>query len=182
MPFGFFLPGDSLLVTAGLLVGTQYLETGLFTMIISLSAASFLGYIVGYYLGLFAKEQLLKYRWVSQKRLDETRAFYRRYRVPAIIISKYFPLIRTFFPIAAGVIKSDIKVFLIYNALGSLMWVMTFVGTGYVIGTYIPGASRYLGWIVLSISGLLPLMIVFKWIKKKWGERPIKWRITVVKR
>ena len=152
--FGFFLPGDSLLFTAGLLCGTGVFEVHILVLVLSVSAAGILGNLVGYYFGLRTGEALFKRddTLLFKKRyVNMAQDFYQRHGGLALIAGRFLPIIRTFAPILAGVIKMDFKIFLFYNISGSALWVFSLILLGYFLGTTFPQVKDYLEYIIIGL-------------------------------
>lgn len=162
--FGFFLPGDTLLFTAGF-VASQ----GIFSLtplLIGVFLAAVLGDSVGYWFGkktgpaLFTKEDSLFFK---KKYVEQAHIFYEKYGKKAIILARFMPIIRTFAPIVAGIGSMKYRTFLTYNIVGGFIWSFLLILLGYFLGTSIPGVDRYLLPIVLIISliSLTPGIIHF---------------------
>lgn len=159
---GFFLPGDSLLFTAGFLSSQGFLN------ISALCALSFaaavagdsVGYSTGRHLGprLFNKEDSLLFH---KAHLDRARMFYERHGGKAIILARFMPVIRTFAPMLAGVGTMKYSRFLMYNVIGASLWAIGVPLLGYLLGSVIPNADRYLPPIVavIIIASVLPTAI-----------------------
>ncbi|MCX6350429.1 MAG: VTT domain-containing protein [Bacteroidetes bacterium] len=152
--FGFFLPGDSLLFVAGLFCRSGQLTVGLPVLLISLMIAGILGNMTGYFTGakmgrgLFEKDTL----FFKKKYLHTTEDFYARYGTLALILGRFLPIVRTFAPILAGIIKMDFKKFLVYNIIGSVAWVASITSAGYALGE--------IKWIREHIEVIVILLIV----------------------
>lgn len=150
--FGFFLPGDSLLFTAGFLASQGLLQIGLLLVIVFTCAV--LGDSVGYYFGkktgpkIFSRPESLLF---DPEYIEETREFFERYGNKALILARFMPIIRTFTPIFAGVGTMRYKIFLTYNIAGAFLWTSTLVLGGYFLGRSVPGAEQYLHEIILAI-------------------------------
>lgn len=152
--FGFFLPGDSLLFTAGLLCGTGTFDVHIITLVSSVSFAGIAGNIVGYSFGyqagkaLFKRDDtlLFKKRYVAM-----AQDFYERHGGLALIAGRFLPIIRTFAPILAGVIKMRFSVFMFYNVAGSVLWVFGLILLGYFLGTTFPAVKDYLEYIIIGL-------------------------------
>ena len=150
--FGFFLPGDSLLFTAGFLASQGYMPI-IWLLVLSFVAAV-AGDNVGYYFGkktgpkIFTKEDSFFFR---KSHIDKARAFYERYGKMTIILARFVPVVRTFVPIVAGVGQMDYKTFFKFNIIGGFLWTWGIVLTGYLLGNIIPNAEHYLTPIVLVI-------------------------------
>jgi membrane-associated protein len=171
--FGFFLPGDYLLFMAGLLCANGIFDIPIATLVLSLIAAGVLGNYAGYLFGyrtgpiLFNKNDslLFKKRYVVM-----AQQFYDKYGGMALILGRFFPIIRTFAPIFAGVVKVDIKKFTIYNIVGSVAWVITLCLSGYFLGRQYPGIRDYLQYIILGffVITTIPLLVAF--FKKRHAQ------------
>ena len=156
---GFFLPGDSLLVTAGLLASTGgTLNIG--WLIALLSAAALLGdsagYAIGYVLGprIFNRENS---RFFHKDHLLRTQRFYEKYGPKTIVLARFVPFVRTFAPTVAGVGRMRYPTFLFFNVTGGVGWVCGMTLTGYFLGRWIPDISRYLH---LLVGGIIVLSLV----------------------
>jgi membrane-associated protein len=140
---GFFLPGDALLFAAGMFLdkladeffGSHYLVVVLLVII-----ASILGNLVGYWFGyktgplLFERKDTFLFR---KKHLLKAKDFYERYGKATIFLAKFLPIVRTFAPIIAGIVKMEKSTFILYNILGSLAWVISMMLGGYYLQTWI---------------------------------------------
>ncbi len=150
--FGFFLPGDSLLFTAGLLASQGYFDIWLLWAGCTLCAI--VGDSVGYAFGARVGMRLFRRpdsRFFKQEYLRKTEAFYARYGTKTIIFARFIPIIRTFAPILAGVARMSYRTFLTYNIVGGVVWVSLFLGLSYTLGAIVPGIERYLLPIILFI-------------------------------
>jgi membrane-associated protein len=132
--FGFFLPGDSLLFTAGFLASQGLFE--LPVLIVLLSIAAITGDSVGYWCGekfgrkLFTREDSI---WFHKKHLITAHEFYERHGGKAIILARFLPAVRTFVPIVAGMGRMSYRKFLFYNVFGGLFWVISMTVGGYFL-------------------------------------------------
>jgi membrane-associated protein len=168
--FGCFLPGDSLLFTAGLLCGTVYLNVALYELIFSLIAAGSLGSMAGYYFGLKTGDYLLKRKeniFFKKKYLSIAESYYIKYGTAAFIIGRFLPIARTFIPILAGLIRIHRWKFLGYNILGTAIWAVVLAGGGYWIGNLFPVIIHYLEFIVLGLIFITTAPLVIAWIRQK---------------
>jgi membrane-associated protein len=172
--FGFFLPGDYLLVLAGLLCATGVLDMHISVLVLSIFAAGILGNYTGYWFGyrtgpvLFKRNESLffKKRYVTM-----AEEFYAKYGGMALVLGRFFPIIRTFAPIFAGVVKMNLKQFTIYNFIGSITWVSTLTLTGFFLGRKYPEEIKYyLKYVVLGliIITMVPFFVAF--IKRKLSK------------
>jgi len=164
--FGFFLPGDYLLFLAGLLCATGMLNIPVYLLVISLIIAGFLGNNVGYWFGyrtghvLFSKDDSLFFK---KRYIHVAEKFYEKYGGMALVLGRFFPIIRTFAPIFAGIVRVEFKKFTFYNLVGSIAWVTTLTLTGYYLGLRFPHLKNYLQYIVIGliIVTTIPLIIAF---------------------
>jgi membrane-associated protein len=171
---GFFLPGDSLLVTAGLFAATGVLD--IWSLIGLLSAAAVLGPIVGYWFGaksgprIFAREDSLLFH---RKHLLTTQEFFDKHGPFTIVIARFMPIVRTFAPIVAGVGRMDYRRFLLYNALGSVLWVWGLTLLGYFLGRVIPDVERYVHLIIIVVVVASLLPGAFKFVQQRRRSRAV---------
>jgi len=158
---GFFLPGDSLLITAGLVAATGTLDIWLLNLLLIPAAiiGDSVGYAIGYRAGprLFTKEESLLF---SRKHLLRTREFYERYGGKTIVLARFIPLIRTFAPVVAGIGQMQYRRFLFYNVFGGFLWVVSLTWAGYLLGTLIPDISRYIHIVVVVVIVLSMIPVV----------------------
>lgn len=166
--FGFFLPGDSLLFTAGLLASQNFLS--IHYLVIFGIIAAILGDSVGYAFGkkvgpkIFTKEDSLIW---NKKHIEKSRKFFEKYGPKAIILARFMPIVRTFTPILAGVGTMEYKLFLRYNIIGGVLWVATMSIGGYFFGKIIPNPDKYLLPIIGLIIFLSILPGIIEFIKSR---------------
>ncbi len=167
--FGFFLPGDSLLFTAGFIASQNLISIW---WLLSLSfIAAVLGDNLGYAFGkktgpmIFKREDSL---FFHKKHIETAYKFYEKYGKKTIILSRFIPIIRTFSPIVAGIAQMNYQTFFIFNLLGGFLWTWGILGLGYLLGNLIPNADKYLTPIVLFIIiiSFLPPIVEFLKYKK----------------
>ncbi|MES2059654.1 MAG: DedA family protein [Patescibacteria group bacterium] len=166
--FGFFLPGDSLLFTAGLLASQSLISLPalLIGCFIAAVAGDNVGYIFGKKLGpaLFSKEDSF---FFSKKHIGKSKAFFEKYGKKAIILARFMPIVRTFTPILAGVGEMEYKRFFTYNMIGGLLWTSGMLLGGFSFGSLIPNPDKYLLPIIGIIILLSILPGIIEWIKHK---------------
>lgn len=166
--FGFFLPGDYLLFLAGIFCATGVLEVTIYQLLGTLFLAGVLGNYAGYWFGystgrmLFNREDsfFFKKRYVYM-----AEDFFKKHGGMALIFGRFFPIIRTFAPIFAGVAKVDFKKFSLYNLLGSLLWVLLLTLAGFFLGKKFPGIVHYMPYIILILISLTATPIVIAYFK-----------------
>jgi membrane-associated protein len=160
--FGVFLPGDSLLVTAGLLAARGYLNV--YHLVPALTLAAIIGNSVGYFIGratgrrIFNRENSL---FFNKKHAIRAHDFYEKYGCKTVVIAQFMPIIRTFSPVIAGVAGMGLRDFMIYSILGAFLWIWSMVGIGYFLGSYIPGIDQHIEIVVVIVVfiSLLPGLI-----------------------
>ena len=163
---GFFLPGDSLLVTAGLLASTGDRLLSIWWLLILLSAAAIAGdstgYAIGYHLGprIFNRDNS---RLFHKDHVVRTQRFYEKYGPKTIVLARFVPIVRTFAPTVAGVGKMSYRTFLLFNVAGGIGWVSSMTLAGYWLGRAIPNVERQLHWII----GLV-ILVSFLPILREW--------------
>jgi membrane-associated protein len=168
--FGFFLPGDSLLFTVGLFCALEILPVPIGWVIMALSAAAIVGDQVGYWTGRLLGQRLFEKRetwFFKRKYLQQTRAFYNRWGKSAIILGRYVPIVRTFAPILAGVVGFSPRQFIIYNATGGILWIVSLTLAGYGLGSAFPWLRKYIEVIALGIIVLSLLPILRTYLKAR---------------
>jgi len=149
---GLFLPGDSLLITAGLLAGAGILNIWWLNAL--LIAAAIVGDSTGYAIGarlgprIFTREKSLLF---NPKHVERTQRFYEKYGPKTIVIARFVPIIRTFAPVLAGVGAMRYRRFLTYNVVGGIGWVASMTGAGYVLGQTVPNISKHMHVLVIVI-------------------------------
>jgi membrane-associated protein len=168
---GFFLPGDSLLVTAGVFAAAGQLN--IWTLNALLIVAAIAGDTVGYWFGrrvgpaLFKRPKSLLF---NPDHLRRAHDFYQKHGGKTIIIARFIPVIRTFAPIVAGMGEMEYRRFLSFNVFGGLFWVISMTGIGYFLGK-IPGVREHIEVVIIIVVflSILPGIIAFarEWMKKR---------------
>jgi membrane-associated protein len=165
---GFFLPGDSLLITAGVLAAAGVLNIWWINLL--LIAAAILGDSVGYAIGarvgprLFTREKSLLF---NPRHVERTRAFYARYGARTIVIARFVPIIRTFAPVVAGVGQMYYPRFLFYNVAGGMGWVISMTWTGFLLGNLVPDIDHHIHVVVIIVIVLSCLPIVWEFVRER---------------
>jgi len=169
---GFFLPGDSLIFISGLLCATKpdLLSTSLLELLILLMLAAIIGNIFGYWFGkkvgekLYSKEDSLLFK---KKHLITTKAFYDKHGGKALVLGRFLPIIRTFAPILAGVIKIEFKVFMLYNLIGAICWIGSIASAAYFLGKKFPLIENYIGYIVVALIVITTIPVALTYVRSK---------------
>jgi membrane-associated protein len=169
---GFFLPGDSLLITAGLVAAAGGLDIWLLNglLIVAAIVGDSVGYAIGYRTGprLFRKEES---RWFARKHLLRTREFYERHGGKTIVLARFIPIIRTFAPVVAGVGQMEYRRFLFYNVFGGIGWVVSLTWAGYLLGQTIPNIDRHIHIVVAVVIVLSVVPIGVEWWRARSRAR-----------
>jgi membrane-associated protein len=168
---GFFLPGDSLLFTAGFLASKDVFDIAMLNLI--LMVAAIVGDGVNYYVGLQFGEYVFergRLRFVKHSHLMAAKAFYERHGGKAIVLARFVPLVRTFTPFVAGVARMSYRKFLVYNVVGGVGWVMSMTLAGYFLGS-IPIIQKNFELVVIGIVVLSVLPLVFTALKHWLSSR-----------
>lgn len=166
--FGFFLAGDSLLFTAGLLASLGHFNGMLLWALCTIAAIT--GDSVGYAFGarvgpkIFTREDSL---FFHKKHVERTAQFYARYGKKTIVLARFVPIVRTFAPILAGVGKMKYRSFFFYNFIGGIFWTTLLIGFGFTLGSMIPNPDRYLLPIIFAIVVTSFLPLIREWWKNK---------------
>lgn len=161
---GFFLPGDSLLFTAGFLVQQNILFFNIHLLVLILFIAAAVGDSVGYTFGervgrrLFNRKESLLFHKENLRRAEN---FYEHYGAKAIVIARFVPVVRTFAPIVAGISKMKYRTFLIYNLIGAFLWAVGLTYLGYFAGSVIEQYGINIEYVILGIIflSILPPII-----------------------
>jgi len=162
--FCFFIPSGGLLFTAGVFIATGSLPGNIFTDCSLLIIASFLGNITGYGLGFKAGPVIYKRKeswFFKKKHLAAAELFYKKNGNMALAAGLFFPIIRTFAPVVAGMIKLDFRRFMLFIFIGSVLWIVSFVTAGYLVGI-MPFLRPYLKYIVIAIILAVTTPIIIK--------------------
>ena len=169
---GFFLPGDSLIFISGLLCATkpELLNVSIFTLLILLILAAVIGNVFGYWFGkkvgekLYSREDTFLFR---KQHLITTKAFYDKHGGRALMLGRFLPIIRTFAPILAGVIKVDFKTFMMYNICGAIAWIGSIGGVAYFLGKQYPGIQNYITYIVIGLIVITAIPVLVTYLRSR---------------
>ncbi len=169
---GFFLPGDSLIFISGLLCATKphLLNVSFVLLLCLLIIAAVLGNVIGYWFGyktgdaLYTKKDSLLFK---QSHLKTTKTFYENHGGKTLILGRFLPIIRTFAPIVAGVIKVDFKLFMFYNLLGAIAWITSIACIAYLLGKQFPQIENYIGYIVIGLIVITTIPVIATYLKNR---------------
>jgi len=158
---GFFLPGDTVLFTAGVLVQTGVIDVNIFILIAVLFVAAVGGVSFGYWFGhkfgrrVFKKSDSLFFR---HEYIEKAEQFYARHGGKTIILARFIPIVRTLAPIIAGVAKMDYRRFLVYNVIGAVIWIGSVVPVGYLAGGWLESSGTHIGTIIIPAIILVVIL------------------------
>jgi membrane-associated protein len=161
--FGFFLPGDYLLFLSGVFASTAVLKVALVPLMVYISLAAILGSFTGYVSGRFFGDRIENRKdsmFFKKKHIDKTRVYFEKYGSRTLIIARFLPIVRTFAPILAGLVKMTFVRFSLYNIMGGLIWTLTLVGGGFFLGTKFPGIINYVQYIIIFFLGITTVTVI----------------------
>ena len=175
---GFFLPGDSLLVTAGIFAASGMLNV--WVLLPALTAAAILGNSTGYLIGKKTGPAIFNRpdsRLFKQEYLRRTHEFYEKHGGKTIILARFIPIIRTFAPTVAGAASMDYRTFITYNVIGAFVWIWSMVLAGYKLPALIGLAlgrefspdevKKYLHFIIAGVVFLSILPAIIEWLRAR---------------
>ena len=170
---GFFLPGDSLLFTAGLLVAQDQLDISIWWLVLTLPLAAIVGDQVGYTIGRVSGPRVFNRpdsRFFQQEFVDKSYAYFEKYGARTIVIARFVPIVRTFAPVVAGVSRMHRKVFTTYNVVGAIVWAAGVPLLGYYLGQ-IEFVAANVETFILAIVFVSVLPIVFEVLRARRTHR-----------
>ena len=169
--FGFFLPGDYLLFLAGMFVATGKLDVNIYVLILGLVIAAISGNFTGYWFGHKTGPLLYKRKdtfFFKKKYLLAAERYYIKQGAFALIMGRFVPIVRTFAPIFAGVVKLDFKKFAFYNITGAIIWIASLTLLGYFLGkSFAQQIEEYLVYIILGFILITTVPLIITFVKKK---------------
>ena len=170
---GFFLPGDSLLVVAGLFAAAGKLNLAILlsTLFVAAVVGDAVGYLTGARLGprLFKRQKSLLFR---PSHLQKAHTFYEKYGGKTIIIARFVPIVRTFAPIVAGAANMPYRRFVVFNVVGGFLWVFSMILAGYFLGNLLKSQfsidlEEHIEWVIIIVVTLSLLPAVFEYLKSR---------------
>lgn len=169
---GFFLPGDSLLVTAGLLASSGMLDIVMLNLL--LIPAAIIGDATGYAIGRRSGQRLLQRpnsRFFKREHLEKTQEFYAKHGGKTIVLARFIPVVRTFAPVIAGVAGMPYRQFAVYNIAGGILWITSTTLLGYLLGNLIPNIESYLHYVIAIVIFLSILPVIIEVLKSRRKKR-----------
>lgn len=170
---GFFLPGDNLILLAGILCKSkpELMQVNYVTLVFLMTVAAVLGNVFGYWFGRKAGEKLYQREdslLFKKSHIETTNHYYQKFGGNAtLILARFLPIVRTFAPIIAGVIKIDLMKFMMFNLIGAVLWILSLSGIGYFLVYFFPGITNYMGYIFIALIILTAIPVVRLIFKKK---------------
>jgi membrane-associated protein len=161
---GFFLPGDSLLFTTGLLIATKTLDASIVFAVVGIIAAAILGDQVGYQIGARIGPSLFtrpKSKLFNPKHVQRAQEFFDRHGPRTVILARFVPIIRTFAPVVAGVANMPLRVFTVFNVVGGVVWGGGVTLAGYALGKRFPWLSEKIEILALVIVAVSFIPVAF---------------------
>lgn len=168
--FGFFLPGDYLLFLSGVFCGTKILNVPLPLLMLCIFLAAVIGSFVGYFSGWYFGDRIQARPdslFFKKKHIESTRKYFAKYGSQTLIIARFLPVVRTFSPILAGIVKMQFYKFSIFNILGGAIWVITLVGGGFYFGERFPGIINYVEYIIIFFLAVTTFTVVRGYLNAK---------------
>lgn len=170
---GFFLPGDNLILLAGILCKAkpELMHVNYFTLVSLMITAAVLGNATGYWFGRQAGQKLYSRKnsfFFKQQHLEVTKAYYKKYGGNlTLVIARFLPVVRTFAPVIAGVIKVDFIPFMVFNLIGAVAWILSLTGIGYFLVQVFPEITNYMGYIFIALILLTAIPILRAVLKSR---------------
>ncbi|MFA4867639.1 MAG: DedA family protein [Pedobacter sp.] len=169
--FGFFLPGDYLLFLAGMFVATGKLDVNIWVLILGLMVSAVSGNFVGYWFGRKTGPMLYHRKesfFFKRRYLKAAEEYYNKQGAFALIMGRFVPIVRTFAPIFAGVVKLDFKRFALYNFAGAIIWIASLTLLGYFLGKrFEKEINDYLLYIIIGFVVITTIPLIFAFVKKR---------------
>lgn len=171
-----FLPGDSLLVTAGLVAAAHdpLVNLNIWTLGVLCSLAAIIGDQIAFYIGRRSGEALFQKkdsRWFKQEHLRAAHDFYEKHGGKTIILARFMPFARTFAPVVAGAAKMHYPTFVFYNVIGGLLWIWSMLLTGYYVVKMIPGLELHVEKLIIGIIILSVTPGIYGWWKSRGARK-----------
>jgi membrane-associated protein len=169
---GFFLPGDNLILLAGIICKAKpgLLKVDFFVLAGMMILAAVIGNMAGYWVGRTAGEKLYSRKdgiIFKKRHIEVTKKYYNKYGGNlTLVIARFLPVVRTFAPVIAGVISIDFKKFMLFNIIGAVLWILSLSGIGYFLVQVFPQITDHMGYIFISLIILTAIPILRLMLKK----------------
>lgn len=161
--FAFFLPGDYLVFLAGVFCALKILDVPIFLLLFCLFGAAIVGSLTGYLTGRFFGDRIQNRPdslFFKKQHIETTRKYFDKYGSRTLVISRFLPVVRTFAPILAGLVKMRWVGFMVYNIIGAGLWIFGLTGGGYYFGEKFPWIINYVHYIVIFFLGITTFTVV----------------------
>ena len=171
--FGFFLPGDSLLVTAGLLSASGF-ALDVWKLGALLTVAAIAGDNTNYWIGRLTGPRIFNRDdsfFFKRAYVERAAAFYERHGAKTVFLARFMPIIRTFAPLVAGTARMNYRTFLTFSVIGGVSWIWSMLLTGYFLGQYVPGVDRHIEKVIIVVIFLSLLPGIISWLRER--RKPI---------
>jgi len=158
---GFFLPGDTLLFSAGFLATKDVFGVSIHVLVLYLTVAAIGGEAIGYMFGHKVGHRIFRRKdsfLFHPDNLVRAEKFYEKYGPVTILLARFIPVVRTFVPIVAGATKMDLRAFSLYNVLGAILWVAPVTYAGYFLGDFLEAHGINIDNLILPIIGVVMLL------------------------
>ncbi len=161
--FAFFLPGDYLVFLAGVFCALKILDVPIFLLLVCLFLAAIVGSLTGYLTGRFFGDRIQNRPdslFFKKQHIDTTRKYFDKYGSRTLVISRFLPVVRTFSPILAGLVRMNFGGFMAFNVLGAALWIFGLTGGGYYFGEKFPWIIDYVHYIIFFFLGITTFTVV----------------------
>lgn len=168
----FFLPGDSMLIAAGILAAGDVFNV--YIVMMMFSAGSFVGNLIGYEIGKKLEIYRERHKWLRRilrdQYIEEAHKMFQKYGNRIVLVQRYIPMLRTFGPMIAGVVSMRYQVFVLYSFVGSLLWSVSLVLPAYWLGNHIPGIESRIEIMILTVIAITSIPVIYQ-VWKKWYKK-----------
>jgi membrane-associated protein len=167
--FGFFLPGDSLLVTAGLLSASGF-ALDVWKLGALLTVAAIAGDNTNYWIGRLTGPRIFNRDdsfFFKRAYVERAAAFYERHGAKTVFLARFMPIIRTFAPLVAGTARMNYRTFLTFSVIGGFCWIWSMLLTGYWLGQHVPGVDQHIEKVIIVVIFLSLLPGIISWVRER---------------
>ncbi len=168
----FFLPGDSILITAGVLAAGDVFNV--YIVMVMFSAGSFVGNLIGYEIGKKLEIYRERHKWLRRilrdQYIEEAHKMFQKYGNRIVLVQRYIPMLRTFGPMIAGAVSMRYQVFVLYSFAGSLLWSVSLVLPAYWLGNHVPGIESRIEIMILTVIAITSIPVIYQ-VWKKWYKK-----------
>lgn len=164
-----FLPGDTLLISAGLFIATGKLHENLVLVMVLFAVAAFAGNVIGYEIGRAVGTPLMQRdgRILKKRYFEETHEFFERRGNAALVVGRFVAVVRTYVTVVAGIAKMDRRRFLVWSGVGAVAWVLSITLLGYYLGKSVPGLVKHIDLLIVGVIALSAIPIAIEWRNRR---------------